>query len=264
MQLRSALLGVAVAATPAWGQIDYRNLDRGRPLAVEDAYPIERYAFELSGSYLLQARGGNRTGHQFEPELSYGIGKGMALSLAAPLVLRGDRPGGPTGLAGLGASLLANLTTERPGLPGLAMRLDATAPVGGAAPAEASGFVGLLGTMSIGSSRLNMSGGVAVARPDRRPDAEGTPLWQLGVQIDRTMIRTSTLVAAELVLRRPARGDPLEFAPAIGVRRQITPTLVLDAGLLLGLRAAERPRTSLTLGLSHLFALAALMPGVRP
>lgn len=263
MQIRSALVGVVIATTPAWGQIDYRNLDRGRPFTVEDAYPIEQYAFELSGSYLLQTRQGSRTGHGLEPELSYGIGKGMAVSLATPLLLRSGAVGERTGLAGLSASLLANFTTERPGLPGIGVRLDATLPVGGAAPSGTSQSIGLLGTMSIGSSRLNMSGGLEVVRPDRRAGAEGAPLWHLGVQLDRTLIRSSTLLAAEVVLRREARGDPLTLAPAIGIRRQITPTLVLDAGLLAGFSAGDHPRTTLTLGVSHLFAIAAMMPGGR-
>jgi len=50
---------VALTATEAAAQIDYRNLDDERPVAVEDAYPIERYAFELLGAYrFARLRGG--------------------------------------------------------------------------------------------------------------------------------------------------------------------------------------------------------------
>jgi hypothetical protein len=44
--LATAALGAFPAGQLA-AQIDYRNLDEGRPLQTEDAYPIERHAFEL-------------------------------------------------------------------------------------------------------------------------------------------------------------------------------------------------------------------------
>lgn len=34
-------------AMPVFGQADYRNLDPGRPIAIEDAYPLEFRALEL-------------------------------------------------------------------------------------------------------------------------------------------------------------------------------------------------------------------------
>jgi hypothetical protein len=47
---RIAALAIALTAAgfpPLAAQIDYRNLDDHRPVRTEDAYPIERYAFEL-------------------------------------------------------------------------------------------------------------------------------------------------------------------------------------------------------------------------
>jgi hypothetical protein len=54
----ASVLTIAVAA-PAAAQIDYRNLDDDRPTRVEDAYPAERYAFELLIPYRFErGRGG--------------------------------------------------------------------------------------------------------------------------------------------------------------------------------------------------------------
>src|SRR5215213_2714705 len=43
----AAVLAVLVRGAPAGAQTDYYNTDEGRPVRVEDAYPTERYAFEL-------------------------------------------------------------------------------------------------------------------------------------------------------------------------------------------------------------------------
>ena len=49
----SLVLPVLIPA-PLPAQIDYRNLDDGRPIATEDAYPVERYAFELLAPYRFE------------------------------------------------------------------------------------------------------------------------------------------------------------------------------------------------------------------
>ena len=59
--LRTAALAVGLCTsflTPAWAQIDYRNLDDERPVVTEDAYPVERYAFEFLAPYLFEAEAG--------------------------------------------------------------------------------------------------------------------------------------------------------------------------------------------------------------
>jgi hypothetical protein len=43
---------------PLAGQIDYRNLDDDRPLITEDAYPVERQAFEFLLPYAFLAEAG--------------------------------------------------------------------------------------------------------------------------------------------------------------------------------------------------------------
>ena len=61
--LRTAALAVGLCSSfPArvWAQIDYRNLDDDRPVVTEDAYPVERYAFELLGAISLRGRGRRR------------------------------------------------------------------------------------------------------------------------------------------------------------------------------------------------------------
>ncbi len=87
--LRSGLVAAALVL-PFGGpslaaQTDYRNLDEGRPLRVEDANPIERYAFEFLTSYGLERRQGGATVHAFVPELEYGIVANGEPGIAAPV-----------------------------------------------------------------------------------------------------------------------------------------------------------------------------------
>ncbi len=53
-----AAAATVLPAAPLHGQIDYRNLDDERPVITEDAYPIERFGFELLAPYRFEARRG--------------------------------------------------------------------------------------------------------------------------------------------------------------------------------------------------------------
>src|SRR5260370_26453810 len=118
------LCGERSLAAPA----DSRNLDEGRPQRVEDAFPVERYAFEFVTSYALEREPGGRSVHAFVPELAYGIVANGALGITAPVGLLSE--GGVTraGLAGLRAVALYNFNTEGAALPALAVRADVSLP----------------------------------------------------------------------------------------------------------------------------------------
>ena len=61
----AAGLSLTFLAPPVSAQIDYRNLDDDRPAVTEDAYPVERYAFELLAPYRFEAdAGGSRASHR--------------------------------------------------------------------------------------------------------------------------------------------------------------------------------------------------------
>src|ERR1041385_2940165 len=97
---------VALTATEAAAQIDYRNLDDERPVAVEDAYPIERYAFEVLGSYRFARLPGGGGIHVWVPELSYGVAKATSIGVKAPFAVTTRRGATDFGLAGVRDSRL--------------------------------------------------------------------------------------------------------------------------------------------------------------
>lgn len=234
---RSRLLAAALAlgaagATPLWGQVDYRNLDGGRPTRVTDAYPVERYAFELSmGGRVRSDRDG--TSGAAAPHLEYGIARNVMIGVGAELM---------SGASHLEVSAFWNARRETPGFPAVSVSGSV-----GEDPA-----VGVLATRSFGLSRLHFNGGAGFS---------GSTDWWGGLAWDRTLFRASTLLVSELVAERvPGPGQAVEWSAALGVRRQITPTVVLHGGISQGL---GRLGTELSLGLSHAFAVAGLIRGGR-
>lgn len=262
--LFGALLGTGATGVEARAQIDYRNLDDDRPSAVEDAYPIERYAFEVLGGYRFErARGGARH-HLLLSELAYGAFPGFAAGVKLLLAREEDPGSGRTGLAGLRVFTIYNLTTERPALPGLSVRADAALPVGALGGGGPGAAVKLLATRSYGRNRLHGNAGWRVVSPDDPGSGEPLPRWFLGLAVDRTLIRSSTLLIASVYAAQADRRAPTALDLTLGFRRQVTPTFVFDAGLSRGLRPDAGPTFALTLGLSHGFGVAALMPGGSP
>ena len=111
-------------------------------------------------------------------------------------------------------------------------------------------------TRSWGTVRLHLNGGWTVAAPaDAR--FQSTSRWWTGVAVDRTWFRSSTLLVAEVVTEQPIGVSDLEWTTGLGLRRQMSPTLVLDLGV--DVRWGTPDRVAMTLGFSHSFAIARLM-----
>jgi hypothetical protein len=232
-------------------QIDYRNSERGQPLRVEDAYPIERSALEWSLSGRIQFAGSTTVAYQAVPELSFGLIRNLALGLGVPVDLW-HRSAGSSVRAEVFS--LYNLTGETVHWPALAIRVDgATSFEDGGGAATVSGIA----TRSFGANRLHLNGTVALAQ-----DGEETPSWWIGAGIDHTFIRSSLLLLAEATVERDRRIGATRTFLGVGLRRQMTPTLVLS----LGARRAFTAGTpgEIAIGVSHAFGWSALVPGRKP
>lgn len=258
---------VLVAGVPrgARAQIDYRNLDDDRPTLVEDAYPVERFAFEFLAPYRVERGRGGRTVHAFIPELEFGLLRNLQVGLKAPIAGT-DAPGTSTtwGLSGLRVFALYNFNTESPALPAIALRLDGFAPVGSHGGAGGAGSVKAIATRSFGRNRVHLNGALGLGRPTTRATIEGGERWWYGAAVDRTLFRHSVLVVAEIVAIRPEAADRVAVNTAVGLRWQWNPVTVLDLGLTRGLRRGLGPDIGVTFGLSRAFGIRALMPRARP
>ncbi len=251
----STLAGLPGAAA---AQIDYRNLDGHRPSVVEDAYPVERYAFEVGAPIRSEWFRGGRRLTVLEPELAYG---GRNLQIEAHLALAQTSAGAvdQRGLAGLQVAALFNFTTETLALPALSLRAESSLPFGGLAGDDTRLGLTALATRSFGAQRIHLNLGGSMGGSDAPGEADGLARWHAGVAVDHTVIRRSLLLVAELRAAEHATGGPVEAVFGAGGRIQLAPALVLDAGVS---RRVSRhgPQFGLSLGLSHAFAVAAFMP----
>lgn len=255
----AALFAVSIRAPSLLAQLDYRNLDDGRPVQTEDAYPVERYAFEALAPYRFEsARGGVRD-HVFLPELEFGAFDNVQLAVRAPVVGAGAGAGTRWGLAGLVLGALYNLNTESTNLPAFSARADLALPLGALAGGDTRVTLKAIATRSFGSIRLHLN----LARGfggDGSPGAlQLAPQWSASFAADRTLFRQSLLLVAEIAAFDPDRSQPSEFSAALGARYQWKTTTVLDLGF--GRRIGNAgPDLSFTFGISHAFAFRGLMP----
>lgn len=262
-------------ATFAWArsieaQTDYYNTDAGRPLTIEDAYATERYAFELQLAPLKLER--NRGGvyqWELEPELAYGILPRTQIEIGAPIsysdAARGSRK---SGLRGIDVSVLHNLNVETR-IPALALSAGVLLPVGGLAPDQAIVSAKAIATRTFRWARFHVNGeysfgpngSVASATSDGDAALSESSRWLAGIAVDRTFPLRSMLLGAEVFARKDRTSDAdTEWNTAVGVRRQLSPTFNVDAGVGKQLTGPDRS-WFVTFGLAHAFAVRSLFPG---
>ena len=235
-----ALVGLALPATAARAQTDYYNTDAGRPIAVEDAYPIEYRALELQVAPLRIERSAGVYTWSMEPEFAVGLFPHTQLEIGFPLAFI-DLGGGEheTGLAGLEISALYNLNVETR-IPALAIAADVILPVGRLAPDEAYPSLKAIATRTFPWARLHVNGrytfefGRAIAHDEAHADPHGSAdlsQWLAGVAIDRTFPLESLLLTAEVLAHQPlVREDDVVWDVGSGVRYQVGPRVALDFG----------------------------------
>ena len=268
--LRSLTPLMAVLPAAAGAQTDYFNTDRGRPLHVQDAIAIERYAFELQAAPLRWSRASNaRVVWSIEPELAYGILPRMQLEVGVPvLVTEGFETGDRFGIGAVHVSLLHALNTETLGLPALALNAAIAIPAGELGPQRTYASIGALVTRTTAFGRIHLNADATSGPSLAAGEAEGNPgegelsRWTLGVAVDRAMPLRSLLIGAEIVAARPIReGADMEWHAATGVRWQVNPNWAFDAGL--GRSLEDEAEWSLTFGAARSFGLLRFFPGGR-
>jgi hypothetical protein len=251
-------------------QTDYFNTDRGRPLHVQDAIAIERYAFELQAAPLRWSRASNaRVVWSVEPELAYGILPRTQLEVGAPVfITEGFEGGSRAGVGAVHVSLLHAFNVETLGIPALAINAAVLIPAGDFGPRRTYATFGALATRTTSLGRIHVNAdatsgpGFIAGDVAGRPGENELSRWTLGMAVDRTMPLRSLLVGAELVAARPIRaGSDMEWRAATGVRWQVNPYWAFDAGL--GRSLADDREWSLTFGAARSFGLLRFFPRGR-
>jgi hypothetical protein len=265
-----AAVGMGLVATtvaaPLAAQTDYYNLDKNRPVRIEDAYATERYAFELKLAPLrLERESGGAYHWGIDPEIAYGILPRTHVEVGFPLaVIDAGMAGRRSGLTGVELSALHNLNVETLGLPAFGIRGDVVLPVGAlASDAVYAGVTGLA-TRSYRWARFHVNAQYTFgATPDPPPPgaggdalAEGEEVsrWLAGVAIDRTFPLRALLLIADVYARQPLHAeDAVEWNVGGGFRYQVNPYLAVDAGV--GRRLTGDPAWYVTVGSAFAFGL---------
>ena len=253
---------VVAGSTAAAAQIDYRNLDDHRPIRTEDAYPIERYAFEFLLPYDYENQRDGASLHVVAPEFAHGVARNTQVGLKLPFAVFDTGPDPEFGFGGPRLFGLYNFNTETPTLPALSLRADLSLPWGDQAGDDPQLTLKAIATRSWGLTRLHLNAAASVTSSTGRPTVDAEPDWSVSLAADRTLFRQSLLLVGEVAVLAESDRAPTEVTVGGGVRYQLTPTLVLDGGLNRRVTNAG-PDLGLTFGLSHAFAFAGLLPGRR-
>jgi hypothetical protein len=250
------LLGTLVLApAPAFAQTDFYNLDKERPLRVEDAFATKRWAFEVQASpfTLSQDRDGVLR-YQPAVELKHGILPGVETSVGVHLDRTRDGTETRTRLGEVELSALANLWVEGAALPALGVRVTGHLPTESDHDASVE-VKGILTRTLTGPVRAHLNGAVVLG-DDASED------WWTGAALDWVLPFHHTLLLVEGWVSEPAGGGDRTVHSTAGVRYQLSPTFVLDAGVGRGWSGDLRQDWTLTLGVTHEFGVRSLIPGV--
>jgi len=253
------VLGGLLAASPAAAQTDFHNLDKDRPLRVEDAYAGKLRGLELKVSPFDFSRlGTGRWEMVPQVELKAGVLPGFEVSAGLHPTLRRLDGRTETEAGSAELSALANLWIEGPRIPAAALRVTAHLPVErgstGSTGEEAHGSYGELRgilTRSLGGPfRAHLNAAAVVGDTEEQGWFGGAVDWVLPFH--------HTLLLAE-GWRNLVDGGEATLHAGAGVRTQLTPTLVLDAGAGRDLAGPSEGRWRVRMGVTWEFGI----PGWR-
>jgi hypothetical protein len=247
-----------MGAAAAHGQTDYYNTDRGRPLRVEDAYPLERRAFEVQAAPLRVERSAGSGAYHWsvEPEIAYGILPRLQMEVGVPLSVVDDAGIQRAGIAGVDVSALYNLNIET-SLPAFGIAASALLPVGNMAAQRSFVSVAGLMTRTFSWARLHVNGEYTFGdeTPASGETGEQMSSWAAGLALDRTFPLRALLVGGEVVVEQPLdEAADLVVTAGTGFRYQLTPRWAMDAGMGKRLTGGDRA-WYLTVGSAYAFGL---------
>lgn len=240
-----------ILAAPAYA-LDHKNLDEGRPLRLEDAYPIAsgELAVEAGGGFTLQRRGANRG--VVPVEILYGAVPNLQLGLGTTLSTDPRDIDEQTKSGDLQISALYNFNQETLTLPALGFKLTVNLPTGVAssgADVEVKGIV----TKSIDRLAVHLNAAYEFLAGVKGGEREGVYAFALGASYPVGAPRyTRTTLVGDVFTHQAARhGESNVVGAEVGFRHQLTPRMVLDAGIGTEFAGpADRSSLSLTTGLS--------------
>jgi len=258
----AALLIACLAAPVLRAQVEYYDLEAGRPLRVQDAYAIERYGWDVqAGAGTASCSCSCSCSYLLDIALAYGVLPRTQIEVTAPFASSPEPAGGRmSGLEGLGFGALYNLNTETLSLPALAVGAHVTTTAGSLAPAAPLLSLEGIATRSWPGLRLHLNAAATIGPDDATASASDRSRWFAGAAVDHAWPLRSLLAVAELTAERPlGAGGAVAWSAGAGARFQAAPQFVLDAAVSRRF-SGDEPAWMATLGITWSFAVRALMP----
>lgn len=256
----SILFLLLLCSVPAaFGQADYRNLDPGRPIVIEDAQPIEFRAFEFQLGAPRFSRNEKGNTLSFEPELKWGFAKDWELGVGHEETFLHEG-GGTDSFGETQVHLFYNFNQETVDLPAVALRPEISFGSGALGSDHPHGGMKLIVSRSFGLNRVHLNGGYTFGPKEARGrGSDSVDRYLYGIGYERTAPIEFFVLLIDLYTAGPIEGGRREIIYDLGTRIQVAPAWVVDAGLFHAIRAKNLD-FGLTFGFSYLFSLRPLFP----
>jgi hypothetical protein len=222
---------ICLAAGPAWA-VDHNNLDEGRPLRLEDAYPIAYGEVSAEAGARLSLHRESPDRFSFPVEVLYGAYWNLHLGLGSTPATEPRTIDEPEKSGDLRAVALYNFNQETLRLPALAAKLGLDFPTGVRSRGVDTELKGII-TRSFGQTRAHLNVGYEYVGHARGGERTGRYEVVLGAQYPLGYPRRfdTTLLADVFTAQSARSGGANPTGIEVGIRRQVAPLTVIDAGV---------------------------------
>jgi hypothetical protein len=222
---------VCLAGGPAWA-VDHNNLDEGRPLRLEDAYPIAygELSSETGARVSLNRQSPDRVA--FPVELLYGAYWNLHLGLGSTLATEPRTIDEAEKSGDLRAFAFYNFNQETLRLPAFGAKLSLDFPTGINSRGVDTELKGIM-TRSFGQFRTHLNAGYEFIGHAADGARSGRYELGLGAQYPLGYPRffNTTVLADIFTLQSVHTGESSPIGIELGIRRQAAPLTVLDVGI---------------------------------
>jgi hypothetical protein len=212
--------------------LDHDNLDPNRPIQMEDAYPIAEGEIAMEGGVQVNDRRQGPTIVAFRPQIIYGAFANAQLEIMSTLLTDQTTVPGPQRSGDLRLGLLYNFNAETLYLPAFAGRVEVEFPTGVNAQGVDTAVTGVL-TRSFGRLRAHLNAEYTFVGAPQAGERSGFYRLVAAVSypIGYPARFRETLILDVYARQSDQVGGPVFTGLEAGLRHQLSPRIVLDAGI---------------------------------
>ncbi len=221
--------GLGPAPAPA---LDHDNLDAGRPLRIEDAYPIAKGEIGVESGVAAWDRRGDGSGYGIDARALYGVAYNAQVEIGWAAAFEGSSAAATDRSGSLALGALYNANAESLTWPALAVRADVEAPSGFRnTGVDLSG--GVIVTRTVGRMRTHLNADYTVAGSAAANERRGLYAVAVGASypLGYPMRFRETIIADVFTRQSATRSESNATGVEAGLRHQFSHRIVLDVGV---------------------------------